>query len=317
MKNVWTDSQGTIHNPSPGSSRSFFSRPVRRVSLVSATSADCARTELRVRFRTNTFNFEDYNTRSGSKVLPCSGSPAFGFPRAGLTRPGGCALPGLQARSLPAAAGMAAGPGPVRRAWSSPDMPLTARRIRFARNRVPRIAGTASMEVYDRRPWWPTRVSLSTMLRGIALILFTSINLPALFGQARLTLLTAFDRPPAPSVIRWMEQEANELFAEAGLSLSWQQNSRVSLPHEATLPVSVQFHGDCRLEFVALALATDGALASTRVSDGEIQPFVQVDCARTAAIVWQYRGTAPPGLMNRARSAAPWAGSWRTSCTTT
>src|SRR5262245_7536254 len=62
MKNVWTDSQGTIHSPSPGRSRSCFRSPVRRFLLVSATSAALARTLARVWFRTITFNFENYNT---------------------------------------------------------------------------------------------------------------------------------------------------------------------------------------------------------------------------------------------------------------
>jgi hypothetical protein len=65
MKNVWTDSQGVIHKPSPGSNFSCFNKPVRRLALVSATSAARARTVWRVWFRTDTFNFEDYNTRSG------------------------------------------------------------------------------------------------------------------------------------------------------------------------------------------------------------------------------------------------------------
>lgn len=70
MKKVWTDSQGTIHKPSPGASRSCFSRPVRRVELESATSTARPRTVSRVWFRTCTFNFEDYNTSNGCPVVP-------------------------------------------------------------------------------------------------------------------------------------------------------------------------------------------------------------------------------------------------------
>src|ERR1035438_1956090 len=61
MKNVWTDSQGTIHRPEPGSSRVWLSNPTRRFSLVSATSTDSPRTVWRVRFRTRTFNFVGYH----------------------------------------------------------------------------------------------------------------------------------------------------------------------------------------------------------------------------------------------------------------
>src|ERR1035438_8422950 len=61
MKNVWTDSQGTIHRPEPGSSRVWLSNPTRRFSLVSATSTDSPRTVWRVSFRTRTFNFVGYH----------------------------------------------------------------------------------------------------------------------------------------------------------------------------------------------------------------------------------------------------------------
>ncbi len=62
MKNVWTDSQGTIHSPSPGSKLWCFNNPVRRLALVSAISAASASTLPRVWLRTIIFNFDDYNT---------------------------------------------------------------------------------------------------------------------------------------------------------------------------------------------------------------------------------------------------------------
>ena len=64
MKNVWTDSQGAIHKPSPVFNCECFNNPVRRLALVSATSAASASTVSRVWFRTNIFNFSDYNTPS-------------------------------------------------------------------------------------------------------------------------------------------------------------------------------------------------------------------------------------------------------------
>ena len=37
-----------------------------------------------------------------------------------------------------------------------------------------------------------------------------------------------------------------------------------------------------------------------RQQDGEILPFIEVDCGRTAEMIWQIRGTAPVPLVNRA-----------------
>ena len=72
MKNVWTDSQGTIQSPSPASRRLCFNRPIRLFALVSATSAASASTVSRDSFRTLTFNFHDYNTVSPEKVSKCT-----------------------------------------------------------------------------------------------------------------------------------------------------------------------------------------------------------------------------------------------------
>src|SRR3954465_148446 len=74
MKKVWTDSQGTIQSPSPGSRRSCFSKPVRLGALVFARSAASASTALRVSFRTLTFNFQDYNTSTREELCrqPCT-----------------------------------------------------------------------------------------------------------------------------------------------------------------------------------------------------------------------------------------------------
>src|SRR4051794_2925872 len=85
MKKVWTDSQGTIQSPSPGSRRSCFSRPVRLVALVFARSAASASTVLRFSFRTLTFNFQDYNTSAGEELFRQSVPAGVGPPR-GLFR---------------------------------------------------------------------------------------------------------------------------------------------------------------------------------------------------------------------------------------
>src|SRR5436190_15755350 len=98
MKKVWTDSQGTIQSPSPGSRRSCFSRPVRLVALVFARSAASASTVLRVSFRTLTFNFQDYNTSAGEEFCRRA---AFGhWSPLGISRRRPAARPDRQASSM-------------------------------------------------------------------------------------------------------------------------------------------------------------------------------------------------------------------------
>jgi hypothetical protein len=74
MKNVWTDSQGLIQSPSPGSRPFRPNNPARRVALESATSTEWPRTALRVWFRTNTFNCEEYNTAAGTLLHAPAGA---------------------------------------------------------------------------------------------------------------------------------------------------------------------------------------------------------------------------------------------------
>lgn len=109
-------------------------------------------------------------------------------------------------------------------------------------------------------------------------------------GQTTLTVWTGFDRLPDRSTLKWMEQEEGDLFSEAGLTFLWQLGPKAFV--EGPL-VSVQFHGNCALEPGAVPLAAKGPMAWVQSQDGEIGSFIDVDCDRTAAMVWQNRGTLP------------------------
>ena len=140
----------------------------------------------------------------------------------------------------------------------------------------------------------------SAMHSAMAAALIFWTLLPSLDGQRRLSLLTGFDRTPNPSAVAWMEKEVTRLFSAAGLTLSWQRNLQITHGEITGLPVWVQFHGSCRIAPGYLSLATDGPMAWAAVQDGEILPIIEVDCTRTAEMVWQNRGTVPVPLVNRA-----------------
>jgi hypothetical protein len=147
----------------------------------------------------------------------------------------------------------------------------------------------------------PRRMRVSdSMNRVCAIGLMFWTLLPSLYGQGKLNLLTRFDRSPDISVVEWMAKEVARLFSDAGLSISWQQNLQMNHWEITGPPVSVQFRGNCRIEPGALSLPTDGPMAWTEVQDGDILPFIEVDCGRIAEMVWQIRGTVPVLLVNRA-----------------
>jgi hypothetical protein len=120
-----------------------------------------------------------------------------------------------------------------------------------------------------------------------------------LHGQGRLTVLAGFDQSPDTAVVEWVQQEAGELFSDAALTFSWQplQDNFAGVLGPF---VSVQFHGKCALETGALQPPSRGPMAWVQSQDGEIQSFIEVDCDRTAAMVWQNRGTMPLPLVTRA-----------------
>ncbi|HLK64441.1 MAG TPA: hypothetical protein VKU19_13440 [Bryobacteraceae bacterium] len=126
---------------------------------------------------------------------------------------------------------------------------------------------------------------------------------PPLHSQSRLSVLTGFDQPPDTAAVEWMERETAALFSEAGLTFSWQQRTHLE-SGAAERFVWLQFHGKCRLDPSDLSAATDGPLGSARVLDGEVQPFIEVDCDRAAAMVWQDRGTVPRPLVMRSLGRA-------------
>jgi len=136
------------------------------------------------------------------------------------------------------------------------------------------------------------------MLSKNASIILILLAPSLLRGETGLIMLTRFDRPPDTVAIESMQEEAAGLFSDAGLTFSWRQDVPSNGLLAGVPPVWVQFHGNCRLD--PAVVPTGGPMATTSVSDGRIRPIVNVDCDRTAAVVWQIRSTLPAPLVTRA-----------------
>jgi hypothetical protein len=96
-----------------------------------------------------------------------------------------------------------------------------------------------------------------------------------------------------------MEPETAELFSDAGFTISWQQKQLCNDLGVTDSVVWVRFHGNCRVQPGVWFPATSGPLASTLMQDGEIWPFIDMDCERAAAIVSQNLGTLSGPLVTR------------------
>jgi len=138
------------------------------------------------------------------------------------------------------------------------------------------------------------------LMKGVTAAGLTLWAALPLSGQSRLSVLFGFDQAPDAAVVEWMERETAALFSEAGVAFSWQEEDRSNDLGATDLVVWVRFHGDCRASSGSLSLPTDGALGWTESQDGDIQPLIDVDCDRAAALVWRNRGTVPMPLTTRA-----------------
>jgi hypothetical protein len=133
---------------------------------------------------------------------------------------------------------------------------------------------------------------------AIAGIIFLTHS-PALPAED-IFVLAAFDRQPDTAAIGWMQQETERVFAEAGLTVSWRPGNQMKLMPAGALHVDLQMHGRCRIEPAAVLSAQGGAMGWIESQDGELRPFIEVDCDRILAMVWQNRGTLPLPLVVRA-----------------
>jgi hypothetical protein len=121
---------------------------------------------------------------------------------------------------------------------------------------------------------------------------------PAVYSQD-LFLMAAFDQTPDIATVKWLEQQTEQIFSEAGLTLAWVPRKQLNGIPVGALPVWVQFHGACRVEPAVLPALQEGPMGWVRSQDGEIRPLIDIDCNRTSAMVWQHRGTLPLPLVVR------------------
>jgi hypothetical protein len=103
-----------------------------------------------------------------------------------------------------------------------------------------------------------------------------------------LTIVLPAAAPPTESVLAEMKRESARLLAPAGYSLAWLSRSATTLGDSFEQLVVVKFKGACTLRVedeTAPLLQAAGSLATTAVSNGQVLPFVEVDCDRTRRLL--------------------------------
>jgi hypothetical protein len=106
--------------------------------------------------------------------------------------------------------------------------------------------------------------------------------LPAFGGgrdvrNAPVTLYTEFQQVPPDSVLDAIQDELEEIMAPVGLHFAWHPLSDAGGRVSAQLAV-IHFKGQCNTEGLRPDSGYPGPLGWTHISDGEILPFIDVNC---------------------------------------
>jgi hypothetical protein len=110
-------------------------------------------------------------------------------------------------------------------------------------------------------------------------------------------LKTAAGQPQPPA--DEMKREVDSLMEDAGYSVSWRSPGDFGQDEGDAVVIVSEFQGICEVPRPGTILAppeTGAILASTAVSDGEVLPFIGVDCATVAKLL---APALPDGMARR------------------
>lgn len=106
--------------------------------------------------------------------------------------------------------------------------------------------------------------------------------LPA-FGGGRVarvapvTLYTQFQQEPPAPVVQAIQKELDAIMAPTGLQFSWHPLSEAGGLVSVQLAI-IHFKGQCNADGLRPESGFPGPLGWTHISDGEILPFIDVNC---------------------------------------
>jgi hypothetical protein len=94
-----------------------------------------------------------------------------------------------------------------------------------------------------------------------------------------LTVILDFKGPHSPTSLQEMKRESGQILHSSGVQLDWRMLGEDPLAAYSDLVV-MTFRGTCEYEPAAPLYDELGPLAMTHTSNGEVQPFGEVNCDR-------------------------------------
>jgi hypothetical protein len=108
-------------------------------------------------------------------------------------------------------------------------------------------------------------------------------------------LYTAFQQAPPAAVVNAIQKELDAIMLPAGLRFDWHPLAEAGGRVTAQLAV-IHFKGQCDAEGMRPELGYPGPLGWTHISDGEILPFIDINCEGVRLFLQRsLLGTPEPG----------------------
>jgi hypothetical protein len=120
-----------------------------------------------------------------------------------------------------------------------------------------------------------TQFAASTCLTALLACSATAELKPS----SEVTVILNFKGPHSAGTTREMQREAAFILKDAGVNLAWRPLAGASSETYSELVV-LTFAGSCEFEPAPPLYDELGPYASTSVTDGQVLPFGEVDCAR-------------------------------------
>jgi hypothetical protein len=105
-------------------------------------------------------------------------------------------------------------------------------------------------------------------------------------GQvAGIAVYTDFQKPPSPIVVASFEREVSSIVSPLGLEVVWRPLDAAERVEVSRRLVVATFQGLCDARGLPAPLFRDGSLGWTHITQGEVLPFLDVDCNRIRGFV--------------------------------
>jgi hypothetical protein len=132
---------------------------------------------------------------------------------------------------------------------------------------------------------------LARALVGLTIAVTAAVAEPQI-----LTLVVSSGTVESPVAFEELKRETARLVSPADYSLAWLRKAQAGRGDTYEQLVVVRFGGTCRgLAEAEPPVSEAGSLATTAVADGQVLPFVQLNCDRTRRLIAPALATLPSG----------------------